>query len=375
MRRVVVVLLASASIADGATAQRTTTSLDVGGASIRYGDSVSTSVMSLTPAFNARWDRATFAAVGSYSSLASGGRSFDGNVDGSLYSRAFHGLVGEASAVGGGATHSDGVGTGRWTGLARGHFMTENAGAYVGAGIGGANDGSTWRPVRQADAGVWARHDGWTLLASASPQTVDDTIRFTDSQAAARWESDRVEAGVSGGVRSGSRFVTSGSNGRSWASATLLVRLTSYAALVGSAGTYPIDLAQGFPGGRFASIGLRVATPRPRSEVPSERASAREIESAGAVTAFAIEPAGNGRWTMRVRAPGARSVDVNADFTGWKPVALAASADGWWTATLAIAPGRYQTNVRIDGGAWLAPPGLVAVRDEFGGVFGVLTVR
>jgi hypothetical protein len=42
---------------------------------------------------------------------------------------------------------------------------------------------------------------------------------------------------------------------------------------------------------------------------------------------------------------------------------------------LPIAPGRYQTNARVDGGPWVAPPGLVAVHDEFGGVFGVLVVR
>ena len=377
MRRRTLLALATVAIAPNAMAQRTTTSVDVGGASIRYGDSVSTSVMSITPAFRARWDRASVSAIGSYSSLASSAWSIDGSMDASLYSPPAHGFVGELSASGGGATVSGNPGTGRWTGLTRAHYMTDAAGAYIGAGLGGANDGRAWRPVRQVEAGIWGRARGWTLLASYSPQTVDDTIRFADSQAAARWEGDRLEAGVSGGVRSGSRFVATGGTGRSWASASVLLRLTSYAAVVGTAGTYPVDLAEGFPGGRFASIGIRFATPHARIASRNEGAGAatRAAGSSPSVAAFQIQSVGGERWTLRVHAPNARSVDVNADFTAWKPVALSAAADGWWTTTLAIAPGTYQTNLRVDGGAWVAPPGLVAVRDEFGGVFGVLVVR
>jgi hypothetical protein len=377
MRRVAFLALATATIASDVAAQRTTASVDVGGASIRYADSVTTSVMSLTPAFHARWDRATISAIGSYSSLANSAWSVDGSMDASLYSRPLHGFVGELSGSGGGATRSGDPTTGRWTGLTRAHYMTDVAGAYVGAGIGGANDGRAWRPVRQADAGVWGRVSGWTLLASWSPETVDDTIRFADSQGAARWEGDRVEVGFSGGVRSGSRFVAAGGTGRSWASASVLLRLTNYAAVVGSAGTYPVDLAEGFPGGRFASVGIRFATPRARPDARSDRAvpATREPEVSRTVSAFEMEPAGGGRWTLRVHAPGVQSVEVNADFTSWKPVSLVATADGWWTTTLVIPPGTYQTNLRIDGGPWEAPPGLVAVRDEFGGVFGVLVVR
>ena len=62
MRRLAVMALATATVASNVVAQRTTTSVDVGGASIRYADSVNTSVMSLTPAFRARWDRASLSA-------------------------------------------------------------------------------------------------------------------------------------------------------------------------------------------------------------------------------------------------------------------------------------------------------------------------
>jgi hypothetical protein len=32
-------------------------------------------------------------------------------------------------------------------------------------------------------------------------------------------------------------------------------------------------------------------------------------------------------------------------------------------------------NVRVDGGGWLAPPGLTTVVDEFGGVVGILVIE
>jgi hypothetical protein len=378
MRWCIVIAIATAAIASDAVAQRTTTSVDLGGANVRYGDSVTTSVMSVTPAFHARWDRATLSAVGSYSALTNDAWSMDGSVDASLYSRSAHGFVGELSGSGAGAMRSAGAGTGRWAGLTRAHYMTDVFGAYVGAGVGGANDGLAWHRVRQAEAGVWGRRAGWTMLTSWSPEIVDDTIHFADSQAAVRWEGERVEAGLTGGARSGSRFLTTGGTGRTWASASLVVRLTSHAAVAGSAGTYPVDLAEGFPGGRFASLAIRFATPHARTSNPRDSASGaarRDAETPRTVTAFQVQSAGSGRWTLRVRAPGARAVELNGDFTGWKPVALAAGTDGWWATTLAIAPGIYQTNVRVDGGPWLAPPGLVAVRDEFGGAFGVLTVR
>ena len=375
MRWSMIAALAAATIASDAVAQRTTASVDIAGASLWYGDTVSTTAMSLSPAIYARWDRATLSGVASYSSLTNGAWSLDGSLDASLYSRSVHGFVGELSAFGGGVKRSDDVSTGRWTGLTRAHYMTDVFGAYVGVGAGGADDGRTWRSVRQAEAGLWGRLGTWTLLVTSSPQVVDDTIRFADSQAAARWEGDRVEAGLSGGVRSGNRFATIGGTSRSWGSVSVVVRLTRYAAVVGSAGTYPRDFAEGFAGARFASVGIRVATPRAPNASSASSTRRREGVTPPSVSTFQVESAGAGRWTFRVRSPGVHTVELNGDFTDWKPVALVAGTDGWWTTTLAIAPGTYQMNVRVDGGPWLVPPGIVAVRDEFGGVFGVLTVR
>jgi hypothetical protein len=43
--------------------------------------------------------------------------------------------------------------------------------------------------------------------------------------------------------------------------------------------------------------------------------------------------------------------------------------------TLALAPGTYRFNIRVDGGAWVVPVGVTRLADEFGGTVGLLTVR
>jgi 1,4-alpha-glucan branching enzyme len=83
----------------------------------------------------------------------------------------------------------------------------------------------------------------------------------------------------------------------------------------------------------------------------------------------------NGRRTIRVHAPAARSVEVMGDFTAWQPLALTPASGGWWTATLAIAPGTYQLNVRVNGGGWDVPAGVLETVDEFGARVGLLVLR
>jgi 1,4-alpha-glucan branching enzyme len=83
----------------------------------------------------------------------------------------------------------------------------------------------------------------------------------------------------------------------------------------------------------------------------------------------------NGGRTIRLHAPGARSVEVMGDFTNWQPFTLTTAPDGWWIAARPIDPGRYQLNVRVDGAAWSVPAGVPETVDEFGTPVGVLDLR
>ncbi len=79
--------------------------------------------------------------------------------------------------------------------------------------------------------------------------------------------------------------------------------------------------------------------------------------------------------TLRVNAPDARSVEINGDFTNWIPAQLAPAGGGWWSSTFPIKSGKYQMNIRVNGGQWIVPPGLLSMVDEFGGTVGLLVIE
>ena len=72
----------------------------------------------------------------------------------------------------------------------------------------------------------------------------------------------------------------------------------------------------------------------------------------------------------RRRAPGARYRGADGRLHRVARRALARDAAGRWELA-PMARGVHQVNVRIDGGAWLPPPGLGVGDDGFGGTFGV----
>jgi len=49
--------------------------------------------------------------------------------------------------------------------------------------------------------------------------------------------------------------------------------------------------------------------------------------------------------------------------------------EDWWSVTLPLKRGNYQMNVRVNGGQWLVPPGLLSMVDEFGGTVGLLVIE
>src|SRR6185437_2620036 len=111
---------------------------------------------------------------------------------------------------------------------------------------------------------AWSERDRMTMLATVTPVVVADTIRYTDLQAAVHTHGD-VELGFAAGVRSGSVGPAVGGSSRVWGNVSIVDWVTSRLAIVGNAGTYPVDLTQGYPGGRFVSIALRLASRNARA--------------------------------------------------------------------------------------------------------------
>ena len=350
-------------------AQRVSSSLDVGGSSMRYADSISSNGPSISPSISLDWARTSLDATGTYSHLG-GGSSTQGTVSGSFFTPSAGVLVGEFFGSAGGSAHQDGARTGQTLALARAHAMGSTGGGWVGGGAGRTWDGSTWRTVLASEAGAWLNKRGLSIVGSVAPMQVDDTIRYVDTQLSTRWVSPKLELGASVGVRGGAHSAALGGTESNWGSVAVVTWLAPQVGIVLDAGTYPVDLTQGFPGGRFATLSLRLRT----SPARSERSTARDDGTpAPGVSSFVVEPISTGQM-IRARAPNARSVEIMGDFTQWRPVALRRNGDGSWLFDVRIEPGTHQVNIRIDGGPWMVPPGLPAITDEFGGSVGLLVV-
>lgn len=360
-----------------AEAQRVTSTLELSGLRLRYADSVDASSLALSPSFAIAGRRASFELGGTLSRFDGGNWAGQGSLTGGLLAPVGRRLAGELAGWAGGSAHEDGAKTGQAVGTVRGHVLGPRAGAWIGGGAGYVRTSDERsNGLRHLEAGGWTRMGRVTVLGSVSPTAVGDSIRYTDAQVFLRWIASGVEISGSLGRRWGSRRPTDAGDRSMWGNGSAAVWLMPWLALTASGGTYPLDLTQGFPGGRYGSVGLRLTT-RSRTASPEwEGRYGRELTNPVefGIADFEVRAGSPERWIVRVRAPGARSIEISGDFTSWEPVSLTASGNGWWTAQLPIPRGTYQMSVRRDGGRWLVPPGLTGVRDEFGGEAGILVI-
>ena len=359
-----------------ATAQRVSSSLDVGGAAMRYADSVNANGGAVAPALVIEWPRATLGGAAMFSRFPTGWSS-QGALNGSVFSASIGPLVGEMAATAGGSAHQDGTRTGQGLGTGRGHLMTDNGGAWVGLGAGRTWDGAVWRGLTTGEIGAWTRAGGATFVASVAPTSVDDSVRYTDSQRSGHWAVSSTEVGGEIGLRSGDTGASIGGSGRHWGSIAITRWLAPRVGVILSGGTYPIDLTQGFPGGRFLTLSVRFRSAPSRQASDTHQSNAGMLARAAAtemVKAFQALPVARGRGRIDVRVPRAATVELSGDFTGWKAVPLVATPGDAWRISLPIAPGTHQVNIRVNGGRWMVPPGLPPILDEFGGAAGLLVV-
>lgn len=370
-------LLALLFCAPAANAQSIESTLDVGGAALRYADTLNASAVTITPRVLAGWGRAIAEASGTYSQFGSGGRSTQGVLSGSLFTPTARGLVAELAALAGGSTHNDGTRTGLLLGNGRLHLIRARGEVFVGAGGGRTWVGGGARSMLLGEAGASTTFRGVAATLTVSPTAVADSIQYTDGQLSLSLTRDKLDLGAVLGTRLGDQLTSLGGTARSWGSLSAVVWMRPRLALAAGGGTYPIDPTQGFPGGRFVSVSVRLTTGRGNqsSSVTPLQAVLLPEEEAPAASGFAAVRDSAGALWLRVNAPRARLVEVSGDFTNWEPVAMLPTSGGWWAVTLPIGPGKYQMNLRLDGGTWIAPPGLLAMRDEFGGTVGLLVVE
>lgn len=77
--------------------------------------------------------------------------------------------------------------------------------------------------------------------------------------------------------------------------------------------------------------------------------------------------------TIRVQAPADATVEIATSESGWAPQRMV--HDGThYVAALTLPSGAHRVAIRINGGAWRSPRGLVSVDDELGGTVGIVVV-
>lgn len=204
-----------------------------------------------------------------------------------------------------------------------------------------------------------------------NPRTVERIDPMLTLASGATIAFGRAELTAEVGGRQGTHDVgLTGTEVRGW-SEMWYSAIASYRVMPGTlirvgAGTYPTDFIRQLPNGSYASVGVRV-----------ERGKRQQVDwyQPPELPAFRIDTIAGGARVIRIRAPRALKVELSGDFTDWTPLPMRALNGGAWELILPIAAGTYRVSVRVDGGSWSAPPGLVPVPDEYNGEVAVVVIH
>ena len=144
---------------------------------------------------------------------------------------------------------------------------------------------------------------------------------------------------------------------------------TPYVAVAAAIGRQLSDPMRGTVRARYATVALRLSAERHGPARPSQLPPR---VGAGEASMIAVSADG-GAAVLRVHAPGARTVELMSDITGWAAVELTRRGDGW-EIRLTTTPGSHHVVLRIDGGAWVPPSNLPRIDDELGGKVGLIVI-
>jgi hypothetical protein len=220
-------------------------------------------------------------------------------------------------------------------------------------------------PIMPIGAGVAVK-----ALFAESPATsaCERQSRFADLEGSMHWEVGAIELSVQTGHRFGDSYdVTADS--RRWTTASATVWLTDRIAVIGGGGRQPALPLRGLPARTFGMAGLELTYwPLSKSGVPVSLPRATLVKS------FEMRPAAVGMQKIIIHVGGVETVEVMGDFSDWSPLTVSRRGRDLWELSVPLSPGTHSINVRVDGGAWMAPPGMPTMHDGFGGDVGLIVV-
>ena len=251
-------------------------------------------------------------------------------------------------------------------GMARLRLGATSFGGAIGAGAGALFDATGARPLYHAQATAWQSLRGNQLIADVSfvgtvgPDlgngALSDGTRYLDASASWRRDHGAFELGATAGARAGLNQSASGG----WGSMDVTTWVAPNLALVATAGRSLEDVLRGVPRTQYVSLGFRVAA--------HPHASIRDLRPPPAAPKTMVTRTG-----VVLHADSASRVELMADFTDWEVVALERSGSEW-RLLCEVPAGLHRVAIRVDGGEWIAPPGLPRAADGFGGIVGLITV-
>ena len=278
-------------------------------------------------------------------------------------------LTGELSAVAGsgyaGATTALGAGRVLWSDGA--------LGAWLRAAGHGSDRPNTTLTGHGADAGAWWSWSRGRVMASVQQAWTyaelytgrfrtgyagTAKVRYTEANMSVHLEGDRASLDVGGLLRRDTDAPRTFEPGFS-VSAAYWTSVTH--AFVFTAGRQLPDWVHGADAAEAMTVGLRFRQPTPAADRDARLIPVVHVVDTGAAR------------VLRVRATGARQVDVMGDFTGWEAQPLARKG-ATFEGAMPIASGTHRMLLRIDGGAWKPAANTPSVDDDLGGRAGLLVV-
>lgn len=409
-------LLTTGEHAVAQSASELETRLEAGATMTRDGASaLPTSMLALTPAVRFANRRLSFSAKGA-AWLGERWEFGDANAALEAYMPLRHGFRAELHANADRQFHSRAIENEQLDAAARLHWMSRRGGVWLGSGVARPLRVSAVQNVNVSSGGIWTKLGPATFRGSVTSffftkVTVDSVVdldadasstapcastriappepiaggvnilmaeasasgcryqsRLTDLESSLKFDYRFVELTVRGGRRFGDSYDVTPES-RQWASAQTAVWISNQIAAVAGGGREPAQPTRGLPARTFATLGVMLAYwPIPRGVVPVET-------PASLVQAFELRPAGPTLQRITARIGGVESVEIMGDFSDWTPLTLMRRGRDQWELLVPMKAGMHQINMRIDGGPWIAPPGMPTMKDEFSGDVGVVVVK
>jgi hypothetical protein len=347
---------------DGGSAQAPRWEVDLNGSRIAYDTMAALNAPSISSL--AEWQRTSLFGrlSGSITGFEGAGWSAQGRGDLAGWLSPLGRLSPMRLEIGGalgGSRHSSGFDSYLARGDLRWHLRSRSAGAWVGSSLASARNSFDTASVTGVtpNGGLWIQNG--PIRASLSYQhTRVSGDAYPEGNAAIAANRNRIDLTVYGGMR---RSPYEGLD-ESWVGVAAAVWITPNAALLVSGGRYAADVLQALPGGRFASIGVRL-TPRRTRPVPS-------LDLTPIV--YSAEDARGGSIGFLIE--GAAHVEIAGDWNGWQLTPLTRDGGGQWILPVDLHPGVYRFNVRVDGERWIVPEGVPEVDDGYGEQVGLLII-